>query len=70
LGVVLIPEGTVMVWDNKESWMELCELAAQEKDPTKLMALIGEIDRLLEAKQQRVTKAPDLVAENPADKAS
>ena len=21
-----------MVWDNKESWMELCELALQEKD--------------------------------------
>jgi hypothetical protein len=69
LGVVLIPEGAIMVWNNKEGWMELCELAAQEKDPTKLMALIGEIDRLLEAKQQRVTKAPDLVAENPADKA-
>jgi hypothetical protein len=61
-----------MVWDNnnKESWTELCDLAAQEKDPTKLMALIGEIDRLLEAKQQRVTKAPDIVPENPADKAS
>jgi hypothetical protein len=27
-----------MVWDKKESWMELCELAAQEKDPRKLMA--------------------------------
>jgi len=50
--------------------MELCELAAQEKDPKKLMALIGEIDRLLEAKHQCVAKAPDLVAENPADKAS
>ena len=57
-----------MVWDNKENWMELCELAAQEKDPTKLMVLIGEIDRLLETKQQRATKALDLVAENPAEK--
>jgi len=47
-----------MVWDKKESWMELCELAAQEKDPRKLMALIGEIDRLLEAKHQCVEKAP------------
>jgi hypothetical protein len=52
-----------MVWDNKESWMQLCELAAQEKDPVKLMALIAEIERLLETKQQRVTRAP---AENPA----
>jgi hypothetical protein len=46
-----------MVWDNEESWMELCELAAQEKDPAKLMTLIGEIERLLESKEQRVTKA-------------
>jgi hypothetical protein len=49
--------------------MELCELAAQEKDPTKLMALIGEIERLLEAKEQSVRKAPGSVAENPAKNA-
>jgi hypothetical protein len=59
-----------MAWDKKESWMELCELAAQEKDPSKLMALIGEIDRLLESKDQRVTKAPSLSTENPIEKAS
>jgi hypothetical protein len=59
-----------MVWDKRESWMELCELAAQEKDPKKLMALIGEIDRLLEAKDQRVAKAPDSVTVNPAKTAS
>lgn len=57
-----------MVWDNKESWMELCELAAQEEAPIKLMALIGEIDRLLEAKKQRGMKARGLAAENPAEK--
>jgi hypothetical protein len=57
-----------MVWDNKETWMQLCELAAQEKDPNKLMALIGEIERLLESKEQRVAKASDLVAENPTEK--
>jgi hypothetical protein len=65
LGVVLDPGGTTMVWDNKESWMQLCELAAQEKDPVKLMALIGEIDRLLETKQQGVTRAPENPAKNP-----
>lgn len=59
-----------MVWDNKETWMELCELAAQEKDPAKLMALIDEIDRMLEAKKQRGVKAHALAAENPADKTS
>jgi hypothetical protein len=63
------PEGTIMVSDNKERWMELCELAAQEKDPTKLMALIGEVERLLETKEQSVRKAPSSVAENPAKNA-
>jgi hypothetical protein len=60
-----------MSWDKKESWMELCELAAQEKDPSKLMALIGEIDRLLQSKEQRVTKAPpSSTTENPIEKLS
>jgi hypothetical protein len=54
-----------MVWDKKESWMELCELAAQEKDPNKLMALVGEIDRLLETKKQAVRKPPSSALENP-----
>ncbi len=58
-----------MVWDSKESWKELCELAAQEKDPKKLMALIGEIDRLLETKEQAVRKPPSSVLENPTEKA-
>lgn len=56
-----------MAWDNKESWMELCELAAQEKDPTRLMALIGEIDSLLE--EQSATKPPSAVGKNPSEKA-
>jgi len=59
-----------MAWDKKESWMELCELAAQEKDPSKLMALIGEIDRLLQSKEQRVTKAPSSTTENSIEKLS
>ena len=58
-----------MVWDKKESWMELCELAAQETDPKKFMALIAEIDRLLEAKHQCVAKASESVTANPAKKA-
>ncbi|HWY59271.1 MAG TPA: hypothetical protein VNZ03_32710 [Terriglobales bacterium] len=58
-----------MIWDTKESWMELCEFATEEQDPAKLMALIAEIDRLLGAKQQRVPRAPDLLAENPAKNA-
>jgi len=32
-----------MVGDKKESWVELCELPAQEKDPTRLTELIAEL---------------------------
>jgi hypothetical protein len=58
-----------MIWDKKESWMELCELAAQEEDPTKLMALIVELERLLETKEQTVRKPPSSVLESPTEKA-
>lgn len=34
--------------------MELAELAAEEQDPKKLLALIREINELLEAKQKRL----------------
>jgi len=43
--------------------MELCELASQEKDPTRLLSFMAEIDRLLEAKEQRLAKAPGSVAD-------
>ena len=34
--------------------MELCKQAAVEQDPKKLMALVTEINRLLEEKEQRL----------------
>ena len=37
---------------NAERWMELCELAAKESDPNKLMKLTEEIVRLLEEKRK------------------
>jgi hypothetical protein len=40
--------------ENREKWMELCEQASTEQDPEKLLALVQEINRLLEAKQERV----------------
>ena len=43
-----------MKGEEKERWMELCEQAANEQDGKKLMELIAEIDRLLEAKQRRL----------------
>ena len=39
---------------DKEKWMELCERAAEEQDPEKLMALVKEIDRLLQEKEDRL----------------
>ena len=47
-----------MKGEAKERWMQLCEQAANEQDPGKLMQLIQEITRLLSEKQRRVsTKA-------------
>lgn len=42
--------------EKRESWMLLCEQAAQEQDPSKLMKLVKEITRLLDEKQQRVNE--------------
>ncbi len=42
--------------ENREKWMELCEQASTEQDPEKLLALVQEINRLLEAKQERLSK--------------
>jgi hypothetical protein len=43
-----------MIGKNKERWEELCEQAAKEQDHNKLMKLVQEIDRLLEAKRDRL----------------
>jgi len=42
--------------ENREEWMELCEQASTEQNPEKLLALVQEINRLLEAKQERLSK--------------
>ena len=39
---------------TKEEWMRLCEQAAVEKDPQKLMELVNEINRLLKEKEDRL----------------
>jgi hypothetical protein len=38
----------------RERWMHLCEQAALEQDPEKLMELVSEINRLLEEKEKRL----------------
>lgn len=43
---------------DREKWMHLCELAAKEQNPDKLMELIAEITRLLEEKEKRLKSKP------------
>ena len=55
-----------MVGDEKERWMELCELATKELDPVKLMELVAEINRILESKEQRLKAAdPKSIGKEP-----
>jgi hypothetical protein len=39
---------------NRERWKELCEQAASEQDPEKLLELTAETDRLLSEKNDRL----------------
>lgn len=50
----LFEQGVFMQGQTKEKWEELCALAAKEQDPVKLMALVQEINRILEQKEQRL----------------
>jgi hypothetical protein len=45
--------------DNKDEWLKLCEQAAVEQDPDKLMALTREICRLLD-EREKALKNPGL----------
>jgi hypothetical protein len=45
--------------ENEERWKQLCELAAKEQDPQKLIELTREINNLLLFKQKRLSDAPD-----------
>jgi hypothetical protein len=47
----------IKVEQNQEEWFKLCEQAAGEKDPEKLIALTREICRLLDERQKRLNKA-------------
>ena len=48
-----------MQGQTKELWVSLCEQAATEQNPERLMKLIAEIDRLLREKEERVNNRPD-----------
>jgi hypothetical protein len=42
--------------EPEERWRALCEEAVVEQDPDKLLHLIREINRLLEAKERRLQR--------------
>jgi hypothetical protein len=44
--------------NNREKWMDLCEQAARERDPKKLMELTAEIVRLLDEKNRHLHNPP------------
>jgi hypothetical protein len=43
-----------MQGETKQKWMTLCEQAAAEQDPQKLLDLVQQINDLLEAKERRL----------------
>jgi hypothetical protein len=48
-----------MQGQNKERWKLLCEQAAVEKDPQRMLKLIREINDLLFGKQRRLQRPDD-----------
>lgn len=46
--------------EKREHWIQLCADAANEQDTKKLMVLVDEINRLLEAKEDRLNKLTPL----------
>ena len=40
--------------EKEEEWTQLCERAALEQDPEKLMLLVSEISRMLDEKEKRL----------------
>jgi hypothetical protein len=43
--------------EQRERWMELAALVADEQDPEKLSELVKEIDQLLADKQDRLSRS-------------
>jgi hypothetical protein len=45
--------------ENEDRWKQLCELAAKEQDPQRLLELTREINQLLLFKQHRLSGEAD-----------
>ena len=55
-----------MQGETGERWRKLCEEAAVEQDPERLLLLAQEISRLLDEKEQRLKKARDNSSQSAA----
>jgi hypothetical protein len=47
---------------EKERWLQICELAAKEQDPKKLLAYVEEINRLLDERLRKKSEKDDPAA--------
>ena len=59
-----------MIGKEKEHWRQLCERAAVEQDPKKLVELAKEIIRILDEKEARLKRGnnpSDNRGNNPSD---
>lgn len=52
--------------ETGERWRKLCEEAAVEEDPERLLLLTREISQLLDEKEQRLKKAREEVSQSAA----
>jgi hypothetical protein len=43
--------------EKKEQWLQLCEQAAAEQDPERLLKLVDEISRMLDEKNRRLQQS-------------
>jgi hypothetical protein len=55
-------EDAAMDRETKEEWLVLCEQAAVEQDPARLLVLVTEINRLLNEKQARVRQTNERIS--------
>jgi hypothetical protein len=56
-----------MKGEKKEQWMRLCEQAANEQNPDKLIQLVHEINRLLEEKENRLKRESTSTQRGPQE---
>jgi hypothetical protein len=52
--------------ETKELWLNLCQRAANEQDPDRLLAIVGDINAALELKLGRLTRADTRLGRNAA----